>query len=153
VPPAIGVPWPAPALSLDVQRRHVDVIDVGTLLAVHLDADELLVQNLRDVLVVERLALHDVAPVAGAVADRQEDHLALFLGLLEGLGAPGVPVHRIMGVLQQVGAALARQAVGRALFRVLLRLVRRPHAADQRQDRRRHGQPARKVSPHDGLPI
>ena len=52
---------------------HVDRVDVGPLLAVDLDADEALVHQCRDRLVLERLVRHDVAPVAGRVADRQED--------------------------------------------------------------------------------
>jgi hypothetical protein len=46
-------------------RLHVDRVEVGALLAVELDADEVLVHELRDPLVLERLALHHVAPVAG----------------------------------------------------------------------------------------
>ena len=58
-------------------------------------------------LVLERLALHHVAPVAGGVADAEEDGLVLGAGLLQGLRPPGVPVHRVVGVLQQVRARLA----------------------------------------------
>src|SRR5207247_10557790 len=36
-------------------------------------------------------------------------------GLLEGLLAPGVPVHRVVGVLEEVRAGLAGQAVREAL--------------------------------------
>src|SRR5262249_59716539 len=105
---------------------EVDVVDGGPVLAVHLDADEVLVEVLGDLLVAERLALHDVAPVARAVADRQEDELALLLGLGERLLAPRVPVHGVVGVLEQVGAGLAGEAVGGVLFLGrggLLRLV------------------------------
>ena len=63
-------------------------------------------------LVLERLALHHVAPVAGRVADREEDRLVLRPGLLQRLLAPGIPVHRVVGVLQQVGAGRRRQSVG-----------------------------------------
>ncbi len=57
--------------------RHVDLIDVGTLLAVDLDVDERGIHERRDPGVFEALPLHDVAPVAGGVADREEDRTAL----------------------------------------------------------------------------
>src|SRR3712207_8981484 len=47
---------------------------------------------------------HDVAPVAGRVADREQDRLALTLREAERLLAPGEPVHGIVLVLEQVRA-------------------------------------------------
>ena len=95
-----------------LERGHVDLVDVGPLLAVDLDADELLVQQSGDLGVHEALALHDVAPVARRVADREEDRLVLGLGLGERLGTPGIPVDRVVGVEQQVGARLPGEPVG-----------------------------------------
>ena len=68
---------PAARARDELGRAHVDLVDVGALLAVHLDADEALVELARDLGVGEALALHDVAPVAGRVADREEDRLVL----------------------------------------------------------------------------
>ena len=106
---------PAAAVAEGLQRGHVDLVDVGPLLAVDLDAHEMLVEEPGDLRVHEALALHDVAPVARAVADRQEDRLVLGLGPGERLGAPGIPVDRVVGVEQQVGAGLPGQPVGRRL--------------------------------------
>ena len=64
---------PAAAAGHRLDGAHVDLVEVGPLLAVHLDRDEVGVQGLGRRLVLERLALHDVAPVARRVADRQED--------------------------------------------------------------------------------
>ena len=47
----------------------VDAIEVGSLLAIHLDVHEVLVHHRRRRLVLERLVGHDVAPVTGRVAD------------------------------------------------------------------------------------
>ncbi len=58
-------------------RVHVDRVDVGTLLAVDLDADEALVHHLGRRRVLERLVLHHVAPVARRVADGEQDRLVL----------------------------------------------------------------------------
>ena len=92
---------------------HVDRVDVRPLLAVDLDADEVLVHQRGGRLVLERLVLHDVAPVAGRVADREQDRLVLGAGARERLLAPRVPVHRVVGVLEEVGAGFLREAVHR----------------------------------------
>jgi hypothetical protein len=47
---------------------------------------------------------HDVAPVAGGVADGDEEGDVAPPGLGKGLLAPLAPVGGIVGVLQQVGA-------------------------------------------------
>src|SRR5581483_2304941 len=90
---------------------HVDRVDVGALLTVDLDVDEALVHEPRDLVVLERLALHDVAPVTGRVADREEDRPVGLPRPGERLLAPGIPVHRVVLVLEEVGARLAGQAV------------------------------------------
>ena len=79
--PAVGVeedghrPAALPGHRLD--RLHVDGVDVGPLLAVDLHVDEAVVHHRGDVVVLERLVGHHVAPVARRVADRQEDRLVL----------------------------------------------------------------------------
>ena len=103
---------PAAAPGQRLHRRHVHAIDVGTLLAVDLDVDEELVHDRRDGGVLERLALHDVAPVAGRIADREEDRLVLRPCPLERGVTPGVPIDRVPGVLLEVGTLLVDQAVG-----------------------------------------
>jgi hypothetical protein len=90
---------------------HVDGVDVGPFLAVDLHVDEQVVHDLRRVRVLEGLVGHHVAPVAGRIADREEDRLVGGAGCLERLVAPGVPVDRVVGVLAEVGARLVGQAV------------------------------------------
>ena len=107
---------PAPRARDELRRGHVDLVHVGPLLAVHLDADERLVHLLRDVGDGEALPLHHVAPVAGRVADREEDRLVLGAGASEGLLAPGVPVDGVVLVEEEVGARLTRQTVRHALL-------------------------------------
>ena len=102
---------PAAGAGHGLDGGHVDVVEVRPLLAVHLDADEVLVHERGDLGVLEALALHDVAPVARRVADREEDRPVLALRPLERLGAPRVPVDRVVGVLEQVRARLVRQPV------------------------------------------
>src|SRR5688572_18131385 len=64
---------PTAAAGHHLDRGHVDLVKVGPLLAIHLDRDEMLVEVAGRDLVLERLALHDVAPVACRVADAEED--------------------------------------------------------------------------------
>jgi hypothetical protein len=102
---------PAAAAGHGLHGLHVDVIDVRPLLAVHLHVDEPRVHHLGDRRVLERLALHHVTPVAGRVPDREQERLVLRAGARERVLAPRVPVHRVVGVLEQVWARLAGQAV------------------------------------------
>jgi len=104
---------PAALMGEELRGGHVDLVEVGTLLAVELDRDEAGVELARDLRVGEALALHHVAPVAGGVAHREEDRLVLAARLLERLLPPRVPVDGVAGVEQQVGARLPGQAVAR----------------------------------------
>ena len=102
---------PAAGTGDRLHHAHVDAIHVGPLLAVDLHVDEVLVHHRRDRIVLERFVLHDVAPVAGGVADRDEQRLVGGGSGGERLLAPRVPVDRVEGVLQQVGTALLEQTV------------------------------------------
>ena len=85
---------PAALLAQMMQRRHVDLVDVGAFLAVDFDVDEQLVHHRRGGFVLEALVRHDVAPVAGGIADRQQDRLAGGLCLGQRVRTPGPPGHR-----------------------------------------------------------
>ena len=99
-------------MSVDaLHGLHVDAVDVGALLTVDLDGDEEFVHFAGDGVVLERFALHDVAPVAGGVADGDEDGLILGRGAGEGLRPPRQPVHGVMGVLEQVGRRFVDELV------------------------------------------
>ena len=63
---------PAARAGHGLHRVHVDGVDVGPLLAVDLDAHEQAVDQRADLVVLERLVGHDVAPVARRVADRHQ---------------------------------------------------------------------------------
>ena len=96
-------------------EQHMDplvvFVDVGALLLVDLDADEVFIEVGRYLLVFEHLVLHHVAPVAGAVADGDEDRLVLLLRFVKGFVAPGVPVDRVVLVLLQVGGVFVLESV------------------------------------------
>ncbi len=94
-----------------LHRIHVDGVDVGALLAVDLDVDEQLVHQLGGRLVLEGLVGHDVAPVTGRVADREQDGPVLVPRPSEGRLAPWIPVDRVVAVLEQVRARLVGQVI------------------------------------------
>ena len=102
---------PAAAPGQRLHRLHVDRVDVGAFLAVDLDAHEAGVHRGGDVDVLERLVGHHVTPVAGRVADRQQDRHIALAGRGERFGPPRVPVDRVVAVLPQVRRCLVGQPV------------------------------------------
>ena len=102
-------------------RGHVDRVDVGPLLPVHLDRDHVLVEQRRRLGVLERLVGHHVTPVTGGVAHREQDGDVAFGGLGEGLVAPRPPVHRVVRMLEQVGTRRILQPVHSPYATVLAR--------------------------------
>ena len=82
-----------------LDRIHVDRVEVGPLLPVDLDRDEVGVQERGRLLVLEGLALHHVAPMTRGVADRQEDRTVLGRRPRQRFLTPGEPVHGVVGVL------------------------------------------------------
>ena len=103
---------PAAAPRHQLHGVHVDLIQVRPLLAIDLDAHEVLVHQPRDVWILEAFVLHHVTPVTGRVADRQKNGPLVRAGQLERRGVPRMPIHRIACVLQQIRARLVCQAVG-----------------------------------------
>ncbi len=102
---------PAARARHHLADTHVDIVDIRPLLAIDLDADKRFVHQCRNLLVLERLALHHVAPMAGGIADRKKDRLVFGLGFFKRLRTPRIPIHRIMRMLQKVWAFLLAQTV------------------------------------------
>ena len=102
---------PARAAAAGDRRRGVHLVDVRSLLAVDHDADEVGVEQRRDLGIREGLAFHHVAPMAGREPDGEKDELSLPPGLVERCLAPRMPVDRVAGVLEQVRARLEDEPV------------------------------------------
>ena len=94
-----------------MQSLHVEAIDIRTLLTVDLDRDEMVVHELGGFGVFEAFMGHDMAPVAGSIADRKDDRLVLGFGPGEGFIAPGHPVHGVVLVLKQIGAGFQPEKI------------------------------------------
>ena len=103
---------PAAGAGRRLHERHVDAIDVRPFFPVDLDRHEIPVELFGNRRALERFVLHDVAPVARRVPDRKKDRLVFVARLRERGVAPGIPVDGILGVLEQVRAALGREPVG-----------------------------------------
>ena len=111
-------------------RGHIDLVHIGMALPVDLDRDKVLIEQGGDGRVFETLPLHHMAPVTGGVADGEKDGLVLSLGLGKGLVGPGVPVDRVVGMLQQVGGVFQDQAVGIGGRAVLVEMLGAGSVAD-----------------------
>ena len=105
---------PAAVTGHGLHGLHVDGVDVRSLLAVDLDVDVVLVHVRRGGLVLEGLVRHDMAPVAGGVADGQQHRHVTALGLGERLRPPLLPVDRVVLVLPEVRAGARGEAVRHA---------------------------------------
>ena len=107
-------PASPPRKGLD--GSHVHRIDVRPLLPIHLHIDEALVHEPSRFRLDERLALHDMAPVAGRVADGKEDWPVGFPGPSARLLSPRVPVYGVVSVLAEIEARLASETIRSTRF-------------------------------------
>ena len=109
-----------PATTGDqVYRLHVGLIDIGAALPVDLDRNEMPIQKRGDGLVFEALAFHDMTPVTGRIANRKKHRLVFASGAGECFRTPGIPVDRVMGMLEQIGRVFENQPVD--IFRAAIR--------------------------------
>ena len=103
---------PTAALGHELHCRHVNAVHVRALFAIDLDVDEVFVHECRRRAVLKRFVLHHVAPMAGAVADAHDDQFVFCPRLLPRFFRPRLPIYRVVGVLQEVGAGLMDEGVG-----------------------------------------
>ena len=97
---------PAAAAGQHLDRIHIDFIHIRPFFAVHLDVDEQPVHQPGNMFVLKGLVGHDVAPVAGRIAHAQQNRFVFSPGLGKRLFTPRIPVHRVVGMLEQIGARL-----------------------------------------------
>ncbi len=107
-----AVEGPASAAGHQLHGSHVYLVHIGPFFSIYLYIDKQAVHHLGHCLVLKALALHDVTPVAGAIADADEQQSVRVAGQLQSLIAPRVPLHRVVGMLQQIGTRLVNEVVG-----------------------------------------
>jgi hypothetical protein len=91
---------------------HVNAIDVGPFLAVHLDGNKFFVEQRGDIGVLKRFVRHHMAPVAGRISDAEKNRLLFGTRLGESRLTPRKPVDGIVRMLAEVGRLLVREGVG-----------------------------------------
>ena len=105
---------PAATQPHGLQRAHIDPIQIRSFFAVEFDGDEIFVEEGGDFIIHERFAFHDVAPMAGGVADAEENRFIFLFRSIEGFLTPWVPIDWVMCVLQQVRGFFLSEPVGGA---------------------------------------
>ena len=106
---------PPPLLAEQLQGRLVDGVDVRPFLPVDLDVDEEIIHHAGNRFVLEALMGHDVAPVAGGVADRKQDRPVVFPGMLQDILAPRLPVDGVVPVLMEIGTGFPVEVVAQEI--------------------------------------
>ncbi len=103
---------PAAGFAEELEGRLIDGVDIRPLFAIDLDVDEELIHHPRGLGILEAFMGHHMAPMAGGIADRQQDRLACRACLGQRRLAPGAPSDGIVLVLKQVRTGFLSQEVG-----------------------------------------
>ena len=102
---------PTARLLDHLYRFHVDLIHIRTLFAVHFHTDEVLIHQLGNIVTLKTLMRHHMTPVAGRIADRNQQWLTRGFGSGEGLFAPWIPIHWVVGMLFEIKAILLGESI------------------------------------------
>jgi len=94
-----------------MQRRHIDLVDIGPFLAIDFDIDEQLIHHPRGRFVLKALVRHHVTPMTRGITNREKNGLVALLGLRQRFGSPGPPVDWVVLVLQEVRTRLGGETV------------------------------------------
>ena len=94
-----------------MERRHVDLVDVGTFFTVDLDVHEKLVHDRSGCGIFEAFMGHDMAPMAGGIANGEKDGPVGGLRRGERGRTPRTPMDGIVLVLEEVGAGFVTEQV------------------------------------------
>ena len=107
---------PTPTTRGSLYESHVDLVHIRPLFSIHFDIDKVLVHDGGDLRIGKGFTLHHVTPMTRRISDGKKNRPVLFSSLAERFLSPGIPVNRISGMLQQVGALLVNQAIGLTLL-------------------------------------
>lgn len=103
--------WPTAVTIHGLNSVHVDRINIWSFFAIDLDVDEQSIHEFAGGFVLKRLMGHDMAPMAGRVADGNEDgHISPFR-LGQRFRPPRPPIDGIVSVLSEIRAGFIRKAI------------------------------------------
>ena len=102
---------PSAATRRSLDECHINTVDIRPLLAIYLDRDVIAIQQFGDLIVLERFALHHVAPMASRVTDGQKDRFVLRARPFERFRPPREPIHGIVRMLEKVGALFVSETI------------------------------------------
>ena len=91
---------------------HVGVINVRTFFAIDLDANKMVIHELAYLNITKCLLLHDMTPVARAVANADQNEFVILLRLFPRLITPRPPIDGILAVLKEVRRDGVDETVG-----------------------------------------
>src|ERR1700688_3354811 len=100
--------------ALPAHRLHrclIPAVNIRTLVAIHLHRDEMLVHNRRNLRIVIRFPIHHMTPVTPHRPNVEQHRLVLPLRRGKGLGAPFMPLNRLMHGRPQISGRSAREGV------------------------------------------
>ena len=106
------VEGPATATGHELNRLHVQHVHIAAFFAVNFYIDKIAVHDGGYLGIFKTFVFHYVAPMASAVTNANEQGFVLFAGQGKGLVAKGQPLHRVVGVLQQVRTGFVNEAIG-----------------------------------------
>ena len=102
---------PAAVPGHQLHGLHVNRVDIRPFFAIDFNGHEMVVEDLRELIVLERLALHHVAPVTRRISDRKKHGLVFAARFSERFFAPRKPIDRVVRVLKKVWRCFFRQPV------------------------------------------
>src|SRR5262249_3963319 len=102
---------PTAMLAEMMERGHVDLINIGPLLAIDFDIDEQFVHHARRRLVLEALMRHHMTPMTGGITNREQNWFVAAFSLRQRFGSPRPPIDQVILVLQEIGTGLCGETV------------------------------------------
>ena len=96
------------------------MVKVRSLLPVYLNIHKMMVHDGSCLRIFKTFPFHDMAPVAGGISDTYQHGLVFLSGFLDSFISPGIPVDRVVGVLEQVGTAFVNEFIGVGLDQFVL---------------------------------
>ena len=113
--------WPSTLPADSLNGRLIAAVNIRALVAVYFNGNVIFINELRDLGILVRFAIHYMAPMAPDRPNIEQHRLVLALGLLEGIGAPLMPFDRLMHGRTQIRGRRIRERVG--LHRIHVRSV------------------------------